>query len=141
MSIILAFAYKHFFEAIVVFMFGIITKFLIKQFGKDRAQAIKDAMLTSMLWAEEVFGIGTGSEKWTKAWQKIIEILKKQGIKLTENEIDTVTIMMKSTIPEINAITYSALPEAIKTTRDLSFRNKETQKLINAIAAKHGVKK
>jgi len=141
MSLVLGFIYKHFFEAILVFLTGMITKYLVKQFGKDRAQAIRDAVLTAMLYAEETFGIGHGDEKWAKAWQIIVKLLKDQGITLTEKEIVNTTTLMKSTVPEVNAITYSALPDVIKSTRDISFRHIDTQKIIDDLKKKRKVKK
>lgn len=141
MSIIFGFAYKYFFEAIVVFLTGMITKYLIKQFGKDRAMAIRDAVLTAMLYAEESFGIGHGDEKWTKAWRLIVKLLKDKGITLTEKEEYNATILMKATVPEVNAITYSALPNELKCTRDTSIFSLNTQKIIDDLKVKHGVKK
>lgn len=141
MSIVLGFAYKYFFEAIVLFLTGMITKYLIKQFGKERTQAIRDAVLTAMLYAEETFGLGHGDEKWSKAWQIIVKLLEDQKIKLSEKEIVNVTTLMKSTVPEINAKTYSALPEAIKATRNMKVGGKDTQKLIDDLRKKHEVKK
>lgn len=141
MSIILNFVYAHFFEAIAVALFGLVTKYLVKQFGKDRADAIKDAVLTAMLYAEEVFGIGHGNEKWSKAWQEIVKILQAQKIKLTEKEIQAVTVLMKSTVPEINSIVYSSLPSVAKTARQIVKRTADTQKVINDLKKKHEVKK
>lgn len=141
MSIILSFVYAHFFEAIALFLFGLITKFLLKTFGKDRADAIKDAILTAMLYAEETFGIGHGDEKWSKAWQEIVKILQAQGIKLSEKEIQAVTVMMKATVPEVNSMVYSALPEAVKSTRAITYRTVDTQKIVNDLKSKHKVKK
>lgn len=141
MSIILSFVYAHFFEAIALFLFGLITKFLLKTFGKDRADAIKDAILTAMLYAEETFGIGHGDEKWSKAWQEIVKILQAQGIKLSEKEIQAVTVMMKATVPEVNSMVYSALPEAVKSTRAITYRTVDTQKIVNNLKSKHKVKK
>ena len=141
MSLIIDFVYKYFFEAIVLFLTGIITKYLVKQFGIERAEAIKEAVLTAMLWAEEVFGIGHGDEKWSKAWQKIIEILRIKGITLTEKEISNVTTLMKATIPEINQVVYSSLPEIEKSLRSTYLRKKDTDAIIDNLKAKHKVKK
>jgi len=141
MSIVLSFIYKYFFEAIAVFLTGMVTKYLVKQFGIDRAEAIKDAVVTAMLWAEEVFGIGHGDEKWSKAWQKIIELLKTQGITLSEKEINNVTTLMKSTVPEINQIVYSALPETLKSAREPNLRKKDVTAIIDSLKKKHQVKK
>lgn len=141
MEIVFGFIYKYFFEAILVFMSGILTKYLLKQFGKDRTQAIRDAVLTAMLYAEETFGIGHGDEKWSKAWQLIIKLLRDQGIVLTEKEIINTTTLMKATVPEINLVTYSALPDIIKSTRDISFRSEDTKKLVEGLKKKHKAKK
>jgi len=141
MSIILNFVYAHFFEAISVALFGLVTKYLVKQFGKDRTELIRDAVLTAMLYAEEVFGIGYGNNKWTEAWQMIVKILKEQGIKLSQKEIEMVTVLMKSTVPKVNQITYSALPEEIKSNRDVSNRTAYTKKVIDDLKKKHKVKK
>ena len=137
MSIILSFIYAHFFEAIAVALFGLVTKYLVKQFGKDRTEAIRDAVLTAMLYAEEVFGIGHGDEKWAKAWHEIVKILQTQGIKLSQKEIQAVTVLMKSTVPEVNQITYSALPEVLKVTRNISFRSGVATDLVNDLKTKH----
>lgn len=137
MSIVLNFIYKYFFEAIVVFLTGMITNYLIKQFGKERAEAIREAVLTAMLWAEEVFGIGNGEEKWVKAWQKIVEILQSKGITLSQKENNYVTTLMKATVPEINQITYSSLPEVVKSTRKEYIRSKDVQEIISDLKAKH----
>lgn len=137
MSIILNFVYAHFFEAIAVALFGLITKYLVKQFGKDRAEAIRDAVLVAMLYAEEFFGMGHGDEKWSQAWKIVVRILQEQGIKLSQKEIQAVTVLMKSTVPEINQITYSALPEVLKVTRDVSYRSGVTQRHIDDLKTKH----
>lgn len=141
MSIILNFVYAHFFEAIAVALFGFVTKYLVKQFGVLRTEAIRDAVLTAMLYAEEVFGIGHGDEKWSKAWQEIVKILQSQGIKLSQKEIQAVTVLMKATVPEVNHITYSALPEVLKVTRDISRRSGVSINMINNLKKKHKVKK
>lgn len=141
MSIILNFVYAHFFEAIAIALFGLVTKYLVKQFGKDRTEAIRDAVLTAMLYAEEVFGIGHGDEKWAKAWQEIVKILQTQGIKLSQKEIQAVTVLMKSTVPEVNSIVYSALPEEAKRIRPNFTFSKETVKALDELRLKKKVKK
>lgn len=140
MSIILSFVYKYFFEAIAVATFGLVTKYLVKQFGKDRTEAIRDAVLTAMLYAEEVFGIGHGDEKWSKAWQEIVKILQTQGIKLSQKEIQAVTVLMKATVPEVNSLVYSALPEVLKVTREVSRRSGVATQMVNDLKKKHKVK-
>ncbi|MBA7667192.1 hypothetical protein ES703_75277 [subsurface metagenome] len=93
-----------------------------------------------MLWAENQFGIGHGSQKWTAAWNKIIEMLKKQGIKLEKEEISYAQVLMKANIPKINEITYNALPEIVKETR-LIMRSSETVNAINKLKEKHAIEK
>jgi len=78
MSILLNFIYAHFFEGLMIVAFGAFSKVLINYFGNDRTQKIKDMILTSMLWAEEQFGIGTGDQKWTVAWDKLVELLENR---------------------------------------------------------------
>lgn len=141
MSVILTFLVSHFSEAILIFATGMLTKALVKSFGKDRTNAIKEAVVTAMLYAEELFGIGHGSEKWSKSWQLLVKLLSDQGIKLTEKEIINTTTLMKATVPEVNAITYASLPDVIKSTREISFRTVDTQKIINDLKKKHKVKK
>ncbi len=101
-----------------------ITKFMTKKWGQDRANLIKDAILTAMLWAEEKIGIGDGDEKWTIAWNKLIEILKKQNVTLKRSEISYVQDIMKATVPEINAKIYSILPDKFKEDRIKRIGNK-----------------
>lgn len=107
---IIGFLFNHFFEAIALYLVGLLTKSMVDKMGQDRTQAIKDIVVTAMYWAESEFGIGTGKLKWEKAWRKIRELLDNKGIKLTENEEKEVEVIMESYVPEINATTYSALP-------------------------------
>ena len=111
MSMILNFVTKYFLEGLIVFAIGIATKFLSKFFSIDRIAQIKEGILTAMLYAEEAYGIGQGDEKWQLAWQKLIEILQKQGIEMSEKEMEMASIIMKAKVPEVNAITYKALPK------------------------------
>ena len=113
MTMIFDFISKYFLEGVIVAVLGIISKFLSKYLSSDRIQKIKDAILTAMLYAEEFYGIGQGEEKWQLAWNKLIEILQKQGIELTEKEIALATITMKSKVPEINCTTYGTCPEPV----------------------------
>lgn len=131
MSIILSFVSKYFLESLVVIAFGIVSKVGLKYFSIERWATIKEMVLTAMLWAEETYGIGNGGEKWTKAWQKIIELLKAKGITLKNKEISLVTDLMKSNIPEINSITYSALPPDSSLNRDI-FSSTPTYKTLLA---------
>jgi len=111
MSMILNFVTKYFLEGLIVFAIGIATKFLSKFFSIDRIAQIKEGVLTAMLYAEEAYGIGQGDEKWQLAWQKLIEILQQQGIEMSEKEMEMASIIMKAKVPEVNAITYKALPK------------------------------
>ena len=136
MTAILTFIVSHFSEVLIVIALGMFSKALVKQFGNDRANKIKETILSAMLWAENQFGIGHGSQKWTAAWNKIIEMLKKQGIKLEKEEISYAQVLMKANIPKINEITYNALPEIVKETR-LIMRSSETVDAINKLKEKH----
>ena len=111
MSLIISFIGKYFMEGIIVAAIGIATKFLSKFLSIDRIAQIKEGILTAMLYAEEAYGIGQGDEKWQLAWQKLIEILQKQGIEMSEKEMEMASIIMKAKVPEVNAITYKALPK------------------------------
>ena len=139
MNLLLGFLYKYFFDALIVVAFGGFTKVLINYFGNDRAIKIKETVLLAMLWAEEQFGIGTGDQKWTAAWNKIVELLQEQGIKLKSKEISFVTDLMKSNIPDINAMVYNTLPEKSKETRELRLRTPETIALVNELRKKYPI--
>jgi len=106
-----AFVTKYLFEAILIFLVGVVTKFLKLKLGEDRTKTIENAILTAMLWAENEYGIGNGQKKWEQAWAKIIEILQGQNIKLKKKEISYVNDIMKATVPEINEIIYNAMPD------------------------------
>lgn len=140
MTAILTFIIEHFSEALLVIALGMFSKALIKQFGNDRANKIKETILSAMLWAEDQLGIGHGSQKWTAAWNKIIEMLKKQGIKLEKEEISYAQDLMKANVPKINEITYNALPEIAKEAR-LMMRSPETVDAINKLKEKHAIDK
>jgi len=112
MSLIMSFIGKYFLEGIIIAAIGIATKFLSKFMSIDRIAQIKEGVLTAMLYAEEAYGIGQGNEKWQLAWQKLIEILQQQGIEMSEKEMEMASIIMKAKVPEVNAITYKAAPEA-----------------------------
>ena len=108
---IISFITKYFLEGVIVAIIAIATKFLSKFLSNDRIAKIKEAVLTAMLYAEEAYGIGQGNEKWQLAWQKLIEILQKQGIEMSEEEKELASIVMKAKVPEINAISQVILPE------------------------------
>ena len=112
MSLIISFITKYFLEGVIVAIIGIATKFLSKFLSIDRIAKIKEGVLTAMLYAEEMYGIGQGEEKWQLAWQKLIEILQQQGIEMSEQEIELASIAMKANVPVVNAVTYKAAPEA-----------------------------
>lgn len=139
MEIIFGFVYKYFFDALVVVAFAGFSKVLLNYFGNDRASKIKETVLLAMLWAEEQFGIGTGDQKWTVAWNKIIELLQEQGIKLASKEISFVTDLMKSNVPEINSMVYSTLPEESKQIRELRLRTPEVTALIEKLRKKYSL--
>ena len=106
-------------DFVLVFLVGMIYKFLTNKFGQDRADKIKEAILAAMLWAEEELGIGNGPEKWKIAWVKLIEILRKQKVKLKESEISYVHDLMKATVPEVNNIIYQAMPDPVRNSRQI----------------------
>lgn len=137
MEIIFGFISKYFFDSLVVLGFALVSKLALKYFSNDRWETIKETILTSMLWAEETFGIGQGQEKWSKAWQKIVELLQKKGITLSDKEIPIVTDIMKSNVPEINSITYSALPDASKVERLIEKDPKAWQKMVDNLKLKY----
>ncbi|MGZ8887666.1 MAG: hypothetical protein ACXW1A_05320 [Nitrososphaeraceae archaeon] len=137
LGIISGFVYKYFFDAIIVFAVGMFTSALVKQFGSDRALKIKETILQAMLFAEEKWGLGSGDQKWTEAWKKIIELLGKQGITLKTKEISYVQDLMKSAVPEINAITYSSLPDNLKSTRNIKIAIPESKVLLAKLREKY----
>jgi len=117
-----AFITKYLLDFILVFLVGLLSKFMINKFGQDRADKIKEAILSAMLWAEEELGIGNGEEKWKIAWVKLIEILRKQKVKLKEGEISYVQDLMKATVPEINEKIYKAMPDVVRNGRTLKYK-------------------
>ena len=117
-----AFVTKYLLDFILVFLVGLLSKFMINKFGQDRADKIKEAILSAMLWAEEELGIGNGEEKWKIAWVKLIEILRKQKVTLKEGEISYVKDLMKATVPEVNEIIYKAMPDVVRNARTLRYK-------------------
>lgn len=136
-TIIFNFIYKYFFAALLTFVVGMFSKALIKDFGNDRATKIKETILSAMLWAEEQFGIGNGTQKWEEAWKKIRELLAVQGITLSTSEIPVVETLMKSNVPQINAITYSTLPEKALLDRKIINRTPEFKAMIEELKKKY----
>jgi len=133
MTLILSFISKYFLEGIMVALVGMATKFLSKFLSNDRIDKIKEAVLTAMLYAEEAYGIGQGEEKWQLAWQKLIEILQKQGIEMSEKEMELASITMKAEVPEINNITNAILPEEELKTKVVKAKAKRTPEMIERI--------
>jgi len=83
--------------------------FLKNKLGNDRTEAIKDALLNAMLWAEEEFGIGQGDKKWEEAWNKLQEILKDKKINLKAQEVRELKTLMKANINRVNREYYDTL--------------------------------
>lgn len=137
MSILFDFLSNYFLEGIMLVVLGIVTKIAKKYLSNDRIDKIKKGILEAMLYAEEAYGIGQGNEKWTLAWRTLIKILKKQGINLTDTEQEQAKTLMKATVPEVNQITYSALPDTERLKRDMPFRNPETTKLVDKLREKY----
>ena len=137
MEILFGFLSKYFLEGIMLIVLGIVTKVAQKYLSNDRIDKIKEGILEAMLYAEEAFGIGQGSEKWTLAWRTLIKILQKQGITLNETEQEQAKTLMKATVPEVNQITYSALPSTEKLKREINFRNPKTKNLVNELRKKY----
>jgi len=83
--------------------------FLKNKWGNDRAETIKEALLTAMLWAEEEFGIGQGNKKWEEAWNKLLEILEDKKITLKAQETRALQSMMKANINRVNQEHYDSI--------------------------------
>ena len=137
MELITGFIAKYFMQAALAVIVTVFTKVSLKYFGNDRTTKIKETILTAMLWAEETYGIGTGSQKWTEAWQKLTELLQVQGIKLSDKEMAIVSTQMKANIPEINSLVYSALPEISTVTRAPDLKPTEMSKLVDKLREKY----
>lgn len=136
-GLITGFIGKYFMQAALAVIVTVFTKVCLKYFGNDRTARIKETIMTAMLWAEETYGIGTGDQKWTEAWTKLIELLQIKGIKLSSKEMETVQIEMKSNIPEINSIVYSALPEISTLERSPVLKQSEMQILVEKLREKY----
>ena len=63
---------KYLFNALLLAIVSIGYGFLKNKLGEDRANTIKEALLTAMLWAKEELGIGNGNQKWEEALKKLI---------------------------------------------------------------------
>ena len=140
MSILLGIVSKYFMEGIIVIGIAMATKFMSKYFSKERIERIKEGVLIAMLYAEEAYGIGQGEEKWELAWQKLVEILQKQGIKMSQEEMELASIVMKAEVPEINSITQNILPEKAlqaKVAKAKITRSQETIERLEILRRKH----
>ncbi len=100
---------KYLLNALLLSLVSIAYSFLKNKLGEDRASTIKEAILSTMLWAEEELGIGNGNQKWDIAWKKLIEILADKNISLKKSEEKAVKIMMKASVGRINKRTYDVL--------------------------------
>ena len=100
---------KYLLNALLLSLVSIGYGYLKNKLGEDRASTIKDAILATMLWAEEELGIGNGSQKWEIAWKKLIEILAGKNISLRKSEEKAVKMMMKANVGRINQQTYDVL--------------------------------
>ena len=100
---------KYFLNALLLSLVSIFYSFLKNKLGKDRANTIKEAILSAMLWAEEELGIGNGNQKWEIAWKKLIEILADKNISLRKSEEKVVKTMMKANVGRINQQRYDLL--------------------------------
>jgi len=100
---------KYLLNALLLSLVSIAYSFLKNRLGEERAGTIKEAILSSMLWAEEELGIGNGNQKWEIAWKKLIEILADKNIKLRKSEEKAVKVMMKANVGRINQQRYDVL--------------------------------
>jgi len=100
---------KFLIEGLLLFAVSLGFSFLKNRLGKDRAESIKEALITAMLWAEEEFGIGEGEKKWEEAWRKLLEILEGKKITLKTPETRELQTLMKANINRINKEHYDTL--------------------------------
>jgi hypothetical protein len=100
---------KYLLNALLIAFVSISYGFLKNKLGEDRASTIKEAILATMLWAEEELGIGNGNQKWEITWKKLIEILADKNISLKKSEEKAVKVMMKANVGRINRQTYDVL--------------------------------
>ena len=100
---------KYLLNALLLSLVSIAYSFLKNRLGEERAGTIKEALLSSMLWAEEELGIGNGDKKWETAWKKLIEILADKNISLRKSEEKAVKVMMKANVGKINQQRYDLL--------------------------------
>ena len=97
---------KYLLNALLLAMVSLAYGHLKNKLGEDRANNIKEAILTAMLWAEEELGIGNGDKKWEMAWQKLVEILADKQISLRKSEERAVKTMIKANVGRVNQQTY-----------------------------------
>jgi hypothetical protein len=121
---------KFLLEGLLLFAVSIGFGFLKSKLGKDRAETIREALITAMLWAEEEFGIGQGERKWQEAWGKLLEILEGKKITLKAQETKELQTLMKSNIARINREYYDSLlkKESFYQTEAISEQNGEEDK-------------
>jgi len=100
---------KYLLNVLLIALVSISYGYLKNKLGEDRANTIKEAIVSAMLWAEEELGIGNGSQKWEIAWKKLIEILADKNIKLRKSEEKAVKTMMKANVGRINRQSYDVL--------------------------------
>jgi len=100
---------KFLLEGLIALAVSVGFGFLKNKWGNDRAETIKEALLTAMLWAEEEFGFGHGDEKWEEAWNKLLEILAGKQIILKTQETRELQSMMKANINRVNREHYESM--------------------------------
>lgn len=100
---------KFLLEGVLLLAVSLGFSFLKNKLGNDRAEVIKEALLTAMLWAEEEFGIGEGERKWEEAWNKLLEILEGNKITLKAQETSQLKALMKANVSRVNSEHYDAL--------------------------------
>ncbi len=138
LTTVFSFLYRYFFEAVIVFLVGLLSKALVHQFGRDRADLLRETVMEAMLWAEETLGLGSGNEKFKLAWKKIIELLAVQGIKMNKKEESLAKNLMKANVPEINSLVYSSLPPEAMEVRKPHYGNPETKEMVEALRRRYG---
>jgi hypothetical protein len=134
---VIGFLYDHFFHIVITWLVGLLSKKLVQDMGKDRAELIQEAVATAMYWAEQEWGIATGQLKWEKAWRKIRELLSDQGIELNEKEEKRVNTLIESYVPEINATTYQSVPIEELEKRDVTKNLKHYNEAVEYLRKKY----
>jgi hypothetical protein len=118
---------KFLLEGLLLFAVSIGFGFLKSKLGKDRAETIREALITAMLWAEEEFGIGEGERKLEEAWKKLLEILEGKKISLKAQETRELQTLIKANIARVNREYYDSLlkKESFYQTEVISGQNSE----------------